>query len=107
MSLGSWAGDTSPQCGWRGTSSKNTLSSLFGFQFQWIILGAVYVSHCISWTECYSYVLVCRVKRFVAMKVVKSAEHYTETAVDEIKLLRSVSQIIIRKICFEFPFSNV
>lgn len=32
-----------------------------------------------------------RVKRFVAMKVVKSAEHYTETAVDEIKLLRSVS----------------
>ncbi len=33
----------------------------------------------------------CRVKRFVAMKVVKSAEHYTETAVDEIKLLRSVS----------------
>lgn len=37
--------------------------------------------------------LLCgfRVKRFVAMKVVKSAEHYTETAVDEIKLLRSVS----------------
>lgn len=34
----------------------------------------------------------CRVKRFVAMKVVKSAEHYTETAVDEIKLLRSVSR---------------
>ncbi|XP_035015057.1 SRSF protein kinase 1a isoform X1 [Hippoglossus stenolepis] len=29
-------------------------------------------------------------KSFVAMKVVKSAEHYTETAVDEIKLLRSV-----------------
>uniref|UniRef100_A0A8C8E1Q7 non-specific serine/threonine protein kinase n=1 Tax=Oryzias sinensis TaxID=183150 RepID=A0A8C8E1Q7_9TELE len=31
-----------------------------------------------------------QVKRFVAMKVVKSAEHYTETAVDEIKLLKSV-----------------
>ncbi|XP_071332161.1 SRSF protein kinase 1a isoform X2 [Trachinotus anak] len=31
-----------------------------------------------------------QLKRFVAMKVVKSAEHYTETAVDEIKLLRSV-----------------
>ncbi|XP_067383620.1 SRSF protein kinase 1a isoform X2 [Channa argus] len=31
-----------------------------------------------------------KVKRFVAMKVVKSAEHYTETAVDEIKLLKSV-----------------
>lgn len=40
--------------------------------------------------------LLCgfRVKRFVAMKVVKSAEHYTETAVDEIKLLRSVSREI-------------
>lgn len=32
-----------------------------------------------------------RGKRFVAMKVVKSAEHYTETALDEIKLLKSVS----------------
>ncbi|XP_037540541.1 SRSF protein kinase 3 [Nematolebias whitei] len=29
-------------------------------------------------------------KRFVAMKVVKSAPHYTETALDEIKLLRCV-----------------
>uniref|UniRef100_A0A8D0E606 non-specific serine/threonine protein kinase n=1 Tax=Salvator merianae TaxID=96440 RepID=A0A8D0E606_SALMN len=29
-------------------------------------------------------------KRFVAMKVVKSAEHYTETALDEIRLLKSV-----------------
>nr|XP_005995499.1 PREDICTED: SRSF protein kinase 1 isoform X2 [Latimeria chalumnae] len=29
-------------------------------------------------------------KRFVAMKVVKSAEHYTETALDEIQLLKSV-----------------
>ncbi|XP_060629168.2 SRSF protein kinase 1 isoform X1 [Anolis sagrei] len=29
-------------------------------------------------------------KRFVAMKVVKSAENYTETALDEIKLLKSV-----------------
>ncbi|XP_055078052.1 SRSF protein kinase 1b isoform X1 [Periophthalmus magnuspinnatus] len=29
-------------------------------------------------------------KRFVAMKVVKSAEHYTETAMDEIKLLKTV-----------------
>ena len=28
----------------------------------------------------------------MAMKVVKSAEHYTETALDEIKLLKSVSQ---------------
>merc|ERR1712002_1091483 len=29
-------------------------------------------------------------KRFVAMKVVKSASHYTETAIDEIKLLKAV-----------------
>lgn len=28
----------------------------------------------------------------MAMKVVKSAEHYTETALDEIKLLKSVSR---------------
>lgn len=44
-------------------------------------------------THCFLCYLPCgfRVKRFVAMKVVKSAEHYTETAVDEIKLLRSVS----------------
>lgn len=29
----------------------------------------------------------------MAMKVVKSAEHYTETALDEIKLLKSVSRM--------------
>uniref|UniRef100_A0A8C4J6F5 non-specific serine/threonine protein kinase n=1 Tax=Dromaius novaehollandiae TaxID=8790 RepID=A0A8C4J6F5_DRONO len=31
-------------------------------------------------------------KRFVAMKVVKSAQHYTETALDEIKLLKCVRE---------------
>ncbi|ELU03110.1 hypothetical protein CAPTEDRAFT_173738 [Capitella teleta] len=31
-------------------------------------------------------------KRFVALKVVKSAQHYTETAVDECKLLRCVRE---------------
>ncbi|KAG1670928.1 SRSF protein kinase 1 [Nymphon striatum] len=31
-------------------------------------------------------------KQFVALKVVKSASHYTETAVDEIKLLKSVRE---------------
>lgn len=30
--------------------------------------------------------------RFVALKVVKSAPHYTETAVDEIRLLRCVRE---------------
>ncbi|KAG7230936.1 hypothetical protein INR49_024964 [Caranx melampygus] len=34
----------------------------------------------------------CKVKNFVAMKVVKSAQHYTETALDEIKLLRCVRE---------------
>lgn len=29
-------------------------------------------------------------KRFVALKVVKSAQHFTETALDEIKILKSV-----------------
>nr|XP_015207673.1 PREDICTED: SRSF protein kinase 2 [Lepisosteus oculatus] len=36
--------------------------------------------------------LCSRGKRFVAMKVVKSAQHYTETALDEIKLLRCVRE---------------
>uniref|UniRef100_A0A2C9KFC4 non-specific serine/threonine protein kinase n=1 Tax=Biomphalaria glabrata TaxID=6526 RepID=A0A2C9KFC4_BIOGL len=37
-----------------------------------------------------SWDLVC--KRFVALKVVKSAQHYTETALDEIKLLKCVRE---------------
>ena len=37
------------------------------------------------------YAFFLRGKRFVAMKVVKSAQHYTETALDEIKLLKCVS----------------
>lgn len=40
-----------------------------------------------------------REKRFVAMKVVKSAEHYTETALDEIKLLKSVSGFDSEQYC--------
>lgn len=44
--------------------------------------------------------LFFREKRFVAMKVVKSAEHYTETALDEIKLLRSVSHTNITMTVF-------
>ena len=39
-------------------------------------------------------VCVCRARRFVALKVVKSAQHYTETALDEIKLLKCVSIIV-------------
>ena len=36
-------------------------------------------------------------KKFVALKVVKSAAHYTETALDEIKLLKCVSVIYNKK----------
>lgn len=38
-----------------------------------------------------NFYLTFRGKRFVALKVVKSATHYAETALDEIKLLRCVS----------------
>uniref|UniRef100_H2YVG0 non-specific serine/threonine protein kinase n=1 Tax=Ciona savignyi TaxID=51511 RepID=H2YVG0_CIOSA len=54
-----------------------------------------YVTHVVrklGWGH-FSTVWLCwdmRNKRFVAMKVVKSAPHYTETALDEIKLLKSV-----------------
>jgi hypothetical protein len=37
------------------------------------------------------FFIVFREKKFVALKVVKSAPHYTETALDEIKLLKCVS----------------
>ncbi|XP_074600425.1 SR splicing factor protein kinase isoform X2 [Brevipalpus obovatus] len=43
----------------------------------------------------FSTVWLCwdlKLKRFVALKVVKSATHYTETALDEIKLLRNVRE---------------
>ena len=40
---------------------------------------------------CLYWLLLCSCKRFVALKVVKSAQHYTETALDEIKLLKCVS----------------
>lgn len=40
----------------------------------------------------YRVKLICREDRHVAMKIVKSASHYTETALDEIKLLQRVNQ---------------
>lgn len=48
-----------------------------------------------------------RVKNFVAMKVVKSAQHYTETALDEIKLLRCVSIFPLVLFCFHFFFYSL
>ena len=41
---------------------------------------------------------------FVALKVVKSARHYTETAIDEIKLLKSVGGGLA---CLSFNFDTV
>ena len=34
--------------------------------------------------------ILFRMKSYVALKIVKSASHYTETAVDEMKLLQMV-----------------
>ena len=42
-----------------------------------------------------------RGKRFVALKIVKSADHYTETALDEIKLLTCV-----RRDKYKYPHGN-
>lgn len=41
----------------------------------------------------YAFILVlsiCREEKYVALKVVKSAQHYTETATDEIRLLEVI-----------------
>jgi len=49
-----------------------------------------------SWAIVTPFVMYfCSEKRFVAMKIVKSAQHYTETAIDEIKLLRSVCHLAL------------
>lgn len=55
--------------------------------------GCYHVVRKLGWGH-FSTVWLCwdiQCKRFVAMKVVKSATHYTETALDEIKLLKCVS----------------
>ena len=56
-------------------------------------------------------VIFCRDKKFVALKVVKSAAHYTETALDEIKLLKcvrflSISLFRITESSIFFSFSR-
>ncbi|XP_068780261.1 SRSF protein kinase 3 isoform X4 [Struthio camelus] len=54
--------------------------------------GRYHVVRKLGWGH-FSTVWLCwdiRQKRFVALKVVKSAPHYTETALDEIKLLKCV-----------------
>ena len=95
----SWAGVTSQPCGSAGIYCKcflliflhkcNFFTNLMQkciFQLQFInsrncFLYFLYSSNCFLFRE----------KKFVALKVVKSAAHYTETALDEIKLLKCVS----------------
>ena len=53
-----------------------------------------------------TYILLYfREKKFVALKVVKSAAHYTETALDEIKLLKCVSWN--RFILLKYPTTQI
>lgn len=57
-----------------------------------IFIGRYYVIRKLGWGH-FSTVWLSwdlNAKRFVALKVVKSADHFTETALDEIKLLKSV-----------------
>ena len=56
--------------------------------------GRYHVVRKLGWGH-FSTVWLCwdlQAKRFVALKVVKSASHYTETALDEIKLLKCVRE---------------
>uniref|UniRef100_A0A669E937 non-specific serine/threonine protein kinase n=1 Tax=Oreochromis niloticus TaxID=8128 RepID=A0A669E937_ORENI len=86
---------------------KQKLKDLFQLLLDWVCLrgyhpvkigdlfnGRYHVIRKLGWGH-FSTVWLCwdiQVKNFVAMKVVKSAQHYTETALDEIKLLRCVRE---------------
>ena len=59
------------------------------------VIGALRVKTQHSCILLEAFCLFFRAKRFVALKVVKSAQHYTETAIDEIKLLRCVSNLYL------------
>lgn len=57
-----------------------------------ILIGRYYMIRKLGWGH-FSTVWLSwdlQAKRFVALKVVKSADHFTETALDEIKLLKCV-----------------
>lgn len=59
-----------------------------------LFLGRYHVTRKLGWGH-FSTVWLCwdlTDKRFVALKVVKSANHFTETALDEIKLLKCVRE---------------
>lgn len=59
-----------------------------------LFLGRYHVTRKLGWGH-FSTVWLCwdlEEKRFVALKIVKSAQHFTETALDEIKILKSVRE---------------
>ncbi|KAF7255806.1 hypothetical protein EG68_07074 [Paragonimus skrjabini miyazakii] len=79
----------------KGFSSKSMFIALGGYhpvKIGQVYNGRYHVVRKLGWGH-FSTVWLCwdlNMKRFVAMKVVKSALHYTETAIDEIKLLTCV-----------------
>ncbi|XP_072394199.1 SRSF protein kinase 1 [Diabrotica undecimpunctata] len=59
-----------------------------------LFLSRYHVTRKLGWGH-FSTVWLCwdlEEKRFVALKIVKSADHFTETALDEIKILKSVRE---------------
>lgn len=59
-----------------------------------LFLGRYHVTRKLGWGH-FSTVWLCwdlEDKRFVALKIVKSAKHFTETALDEIKILKAVRE---------------
>ncbi|KAJ8973755.1 hypothetical protein NQ317_018343 [Molorchus minor] len=59
-----------------------------------LFLGRYHVTRKLGWGH-FSTVWLCwdlDDKRFVALKIVKSADHFTETALDEIKILKAVRE---------------
>ncbi|KAJ8919670.1 hypothetical protein NQ315_006198 [Exocentrus adspersus] len=59
-----------------------------------LFLGRYHVTRKLGWGH-FSTVWLCwdlEDKRFVALKIVKSADHFTETALDEIKILKAVRE---------------
>lgn len=72
--------------------SDYTKGGYYPVRISEILIGRYYMIRKLGWGH-FSTVWLSwdlHAKRFVALKVVKSAEHFTETALDEIKLLRCV-----------------
>lgn len=75
LSLGNLAGVISVPFGWQGTPSKFIIYHIYTF----ILIFSKF-----------PFLSSFRLDRHVALKVVKSAPRYTETALDEIKLLQRI-----------------